>query len=262
MTSTVARNEWWEFWLNNVSASENRNFDLERLAKLVREAPGPSPWYYGQQPPFLSDVGLLSWKQLHRDGSVALVDTQGNCRLILSFYCYAMPIGGSRILVWYEAGEPPHPLVGIEVFLLEIADLTPLEKKTVEVRMPRAQGSKVIFNGVPVASVMVPASLKAGLNRFVFPVPFKTLAETLMLGDNASIRGASMTRSIYCLRPNDGDVEVLPQDWFNLGGFDFGYQWITKVVRDPHSGRICGGGIRLKSFILDESGRQVEQEFE
>jgi hypothetical protein len=245
-----------------VSASENRNFDLERLAKLIRQAPGPSPWYYGQQPPFPSDVGLLSWKQLHREGSVALVDTQGNYRLILSSYCYAMPISRSRILIWYEAGKPTQPLVGIEIFLLEIADLTPLEKTNAEARMPKAQGPKVIFNSGPVASVMVPASLKTGLNRFDFPMPFQTLAEILVLGNNASIPGTSIKRSIYCLRPNDGDVEVLPQDWFNLGDFDFGYQWITKVVRDPYSGRICGNGIRLKSFILDESGRQVEQEFE
>ena len=109
---------------------------------------------------------------------------------------------------------------------------------------------------------MVPAAVKAGLNRFVFPPPLKTLPEVLMLGDNASIAGTGMKRSIYCMRPNDGNIEVLPQDWFNLGNFDFGYQWITKVVRDPDSGRICGTGIRLKSFILDENGRQVEQEFD
>jgi hypothetical protein len=248
--------------LDDVSTSENRNFDLERLAKLIRQGPGPSPWYYGQQPPFPSDVGVLTWKQLHRQGSAALVDTQGNYRLVLSFYCYAMPIGRSRILIWYEAGEPPQPLVGIEIFLLEIADLTPLEKTTAEARIPRAQGAKVIHNGVAVASVMVPASLKAGLNRFVFPEPFTTLSEILVLADNASIGGAGMKRSIYSLRPNDAAIEVLPQDWFNLGDFDFGYQWITKVVRDPQSGRICGTGIRLKSFILDESGRRVEQEFD
>jgi hypothetical protein len=233
------------------------------LAELIRQAPGPSPWYYGPQRPFSSDVGLLSWKQLHREGSVALVDTQGNYRLILSFYCYALPIGRSHILIWYEAGKPPHPLVGIEILLLKISDLAPLEKR----RQPKPasrghKGPKVIFDGRPVASVMVPDSLKVGLNRFVFPAPFKTLPEILVLGDNASIPRTGMKRSIYCLRPNDGDIEVLPQDWFNLGDFDFGYQWITKVVRDPRSSRICGTGIRLKSFILDESGRTVEQEFE
>lgn len=244
-----------------MSASEKGTFDLESLRELIGQAPGPAPWYYGPQRVFSSDVGVLNWKQLPREGS-ALVDTQGNYRLILSFYCYAMPISRSRILIWYEAGEPPHPLAGIEILLLEISDLTPLEKTTAEARMPRAQGPKIIFNGRPVASVMVPAAVKAGLNRFVFPPPLKTLPEVLMLGDNASIAGTGMKRSIYCMRPNDGNIEVLPQDWFNLGNFDFGYQWITKVVRDPDSGRICGTGIRLKSFILDENGRQVEQEFD
>jgi hypothetical protein len=55
---------------------------------------------------------------------------------------------------------------------------------------------------------------------------------------------------------------VPPQDWFNSGDFDFGYQWITKVVRDSNSGKIVGTGIRLKNFILDESGRQIEKEFD
>jgi hypothetical protein len=247
-----------------VSPSENKGFDLKKLAKLITRAPGPSPWYYGQQPPFSSDVGLLSWKQLDREGSVALIDTQGNYRLILSFYCYAMSIGPNRILVWYEADKSPpwQPWIGIEIFLLEIADLAPLEKTIAEAPMPRAQGPRVIFNGGLIASIIVPASLQTGLNRFVFPLPFRALDEILVLGDNTSIPGTSMKRSIYCLRPKDGNIEVLPQDWFNQGDFDFGYQWITKVVRDPDSGRISGTGIRLKSFILDESGCQVEQEFE
>jgi hypothetical protein len=47
-----------------------------------------------------------------------------------------------------------------------------------------------------------------------------------------------------------------------FGDFDFGYQWITKVVRYSNSGRIVGTGIRLKNFILDESGRQIEKEFD
>lgn len=245
-----------------MSTLNDRTFDLKGLARAISQAPGPSPWYYGQQAPFPSDAGLLIWKQLPTEGSVALVDAQGDYRLVLGFYSYTMPVNRSRILVWYEAGEPPQPMAGVETFLLEIADFSPLEKKTAEARMPRALAPKLIFNGGLIASTTVPASLKPGVNRFVFPAPFETLPEILMLGNNSSIPGSTMKRAIYCLRPNERAIEVLPQDWFNLGDFDFGYQWITKVVRDPHSGRIAGTGIRLKSFILDESGRRVELEFD
>jgi hypothetical protein len=245
-----------------VSTSNDRVFDFKGLAKAVAQAPGPSPWYYRQKPPFSSDAGPLIWKQLPTEGSVGLVDEQGDYLLILGFYSYAMPLSQSRILVWYEAGEPPQPMVGIEMFLLEISEMSALEKRTAEARIPRPQAPKLTFNGGLAASVTIPASLKTGLNRFVFPAPFKTLPEIMVLGSNSSIPGTTMKRTIYCLRPNEGDIEVLPQDWFNLGDFDFGYQWITKVVRDPQSGRIVGTGIRLKSFILDESGRRVEQEFD
>ena len=247
-----------------MSTSGNRVLELTDVARAISQAPGPSPWYYSQQPPLSSDAGPLIWKQLptERSVGVGLVDAQGDYRLVLGYYSYAMPISRSRILVWYEAGEPPHPMIGIAASILEIADLSPLEKKTVEARRPRSHAPKLIFNGGQVASTTIPASLKTGLNRFVFPAAFKNLPETLMLGDNSSIPGTGMKRSIYCLRPNEEDIEVLPQDWFNLGNFDFGYQWITKVVRDPQSGRIVGTGIRLKSFVLDESGRQIEREFD
>jgi hypothetical protein len=98
--------------------------------------------------------------------------------------------------------------------------------------------------------------MNAGLNRFVFPTPFEILPEILVLGDNSSISGTSIKRTIYCLRPREGCIEVLPQDWFNSGDFDFGYQWITKVVRDSNSGRIVGTGIRLKtSFLMKAAGK-------
>jgi hypothetical protein len=86
----------------------------------------------------------------------------------------------------------------------------------------------------------------------------------LVLADNSLIikTDATVNRSIYCLRPDKNEVEVLPQDWFNHGEYDFGYQWITKVARDSHSGRIAGTGIRLRSFLLDDSGRRIAAEFD
>ena len=44
---------------------------------------------------------------------------------------------------------------------------------------------------------------------------------------------------------------------FNRGDFDFGYQWITRVARDPKSRHIVGDGIRITPFRLDASGRKL-----
>ena len=57
-------------------------------------------------------------------------------------------------------------------------------------------------------------------------------------------------------------IDVLPQDWFNYEEYDRGYQWITKVARDPVSDRIVGIGMRLRSFVLDESGGNIDAVFD
>jgi len=53
------------------------------------------------------------------------------------------------------------------------------------------------------------------------------------------------------------DWGVYPQDWFNHGNFDFGYQWLTRIARDTETGEITGDGIRIELFALDDSYRQL-----
>jgi hypothetical protein len=64
---------------------------------------------------------------------------------------------------------------------------------------------------------------------------------------------------LWIVRPGAGTIEVLPQDWFNDRSFDFGYQWITRIARDPQSGQLVGEGIRLRPFALDESGTRIKE---
>ncbi len=53
-------------------------------------------------------------------------------------------------------------------------------------------------------------------------------------------------------------VSVFPQDWWNRADLDFGYQWVTRVARDPKTGKIVGEGIRIQPFVLDSSCRELE----
>ena len=57
------------------------------------------------------------------------------------------------------------------------------------------------------------------------------------------------------LNPVQGTLQLYPQDWFNDAPIDFGYQWVTRVARDPKTGRIHGDGIRIDPFTLDMSMR-------
>jgi len=63
--------------------------------------------------------------------------------------------------------------------------------------------------------------------------------------------------SIYVWRPGSGRITVLPQDWFKAETMDLGYEWITRVDRDPQTSHIVGDGIRICSFELTDSGTQI-----
>jgi hypothetical protein len=60
---------------------------------------------------------------------------------------------------------------------------------------------------------------------------------------------------LYILKPRSGKVEVWPLDWWNNGDFDFGYEWITHVARDPATKNIVGAGVRIYPFMMDPRGQ-------
>jgi hypothetical protein len=62
--------------------------------------------------------------------------------------------------------------------------------------------------------------------------------------------------SILLLKPSDDKIFFYPQDWFNKSDADFGYQWITRAIKNTETGLIHGQGIRISNFILDETNRQ------
>ena len=86
--------------------------------------------------------------------------------------------------------------------------------------------------------------------------------ELLVLADSTANLAArdywmQMHLTIWIIRPRDRTVDVVPQDWFNQGNYDFAYQGVRRVARDSNSGRIVGEGVRLDAFVLDESNRRV-----
>lgn len=58
-------------------------------------------------------------------------------------------------------------------------------------------------------------------------------------------------------RPTVGKLRVVLLPWFNELDCDLGYQWITRLARNPHSGQIEGDGIRVNDFAIDDSGKLI-----
>jgi hypothetical protein len=59
--------------------------------------------------------------------------------------------------------------------------------------------------------------------------------------------------------PGSGKIDVLPQLWFTAQRLDLGYQWITKAVRDPRTGRIVCDGTRIAPFELNSDGTTIRR---
>jgi len=75
----------------------------------------------------------------------------------------------------------------------------------------------------------------------------------LLLAEGSAPREAAT--SIYVWHPGAGSIDVIPLSWFREGTNDLGYEWITRVMRDPTTGHILGDGIRIAPFELDAEGR-------
>lgn len=231
--------------------------------------PGPSPWYLSSPAAQIHAAdGAWTWINDPKLGGVChLFSPRDQPVLTVDFYCYVQQLPGDRLLIWHEEGRQPpdanlNPMVVFD--LLTLAALLPAQSAESAGAELKANRQRLRYEGgLPIRYELV-SSIDAGMHEIVPPPEFAELSETLVLADFGPSRVSSnfsdrMSRAIFSFNFPDRQLEVIPQDWFNGGGYDFGYQWITRVDRDPTTGRIVGEGIRLGSFRLDSSGRQIEK---
>ena len=111
----------------------------------------------------------------------------------------------------------------------------------------------------PLAEMEISSRLAAGKHPVEVPPEFRGMDELLLVGAYPATSKDDAACAILVLHPGAGEVAVLPQTWFTANKFDVGYQWITRVTRDPATGRIIGGGIRIRDFELTEDGMGLER---
>jgi hypothetical protein len=112
----------------------------------------------------------------------------------------------------------------------------------------------------PFAEVAVPTNVVDRWEEIAFPEELRRIEELLILCYSSAIEhqpGADRNNlALMVTRPREGRYRLYPQDWFNGGGYDYGYQGVTRVARDSDSGRIHGDGFRIAPFVLDKSLRR------
>lgn len=238
--------------------------------RILFNAPGPSPWYLLKSSAIRTTRGQFHWEGCAEDKDLCeltrLVSPSRDTVLLLGFYFYVKALGDGKILVWHEKTTTCRDIMGgaeIAFYMLDLYQLCGFKDFRKAATRLTEQKQKILFENGLITEFTFLNSVDEGIYPLDLPEEFARLNEVLVLADYRPRKEEDnpcdkMHRAIFAFNFQDAQAEVIPQDWFNNGNYDFGYQWITRVIRHPGSNRIIGEGIRLGIFVLDETGKQID----
>jgi hypothetical protein len=230
---------------------------------IPTNTPGPSPWYLREG---ASPVSRFRWRKAgDRDPAAGktLLDGQSGVVAILNFHNYVLPLDNDTLLVWHQRHTNTGPTEPVVMTILQPALLPPLAGRIdAALHRMKEQDLPILFEGQPQAEVRLDtdAAARTGIE---FPAPLQALDELLVLCGssyaNPSPTWEHSNLALMVARPREGSIALYPQEWFNSGGLDYGYQWVTRVARDPATAYIHGDGIRISPFVLDDTLRRLRR---
>ncbi len=220
----------------------------------LNNAVGPAPWYWKTFPSIQgSQKNKYGWNYHGSRGkhaylvSLSCPGDSENIKLVVNTYTRAFFVPPHYVGLWFM------DKTNIKILCFD-PDKMPsfiLEELPEDFRR-----SKEAFYslGTPVCSVGIPRSLQEGEHELRFPVPLQLLEEIFLVIPYAQGQAAYANFAIY---PQNGKVMVMPQKWFTKESFDLGYEWITRITRDPQTGILYGDGVRIGIFELTPDGCQI-----
>ncbi len=244
------------------------NSAYSNYKEVIARAAGPSPWYLLSSGPKLkSRYGDLTWKQAGETGflvgKVLLATPEDKALAVFQMHCHVQALDQTHFLVWLpeEVSDDNIPVIKLLIFNADELEVIPDIESACQ--KMNENNTRVSYLNGKTSCLSISRELDDGKHEVVFPAQFKDLGELLMLahstaGGKTSNFTDQMNLALYVIIPEQNTVTVIPQDWFNKGRFDFGYQWPTRVARDPLTGKIFGEGIHLGFYVLDDSGREIE----
>lgn len=190
-------------------------------------------------------------------GITTVIDEEDHVILLLDFQCYARFLDNGRALLWWADDDKDAKSIVFTDF--KFSDLTSIPDPAEAARVMRNNKAKV-FGLDSSKFKSFTCFREAGQYQIDSPSDWAEFEETLVLADHAPGSNGydKMHRAVFVFDWISKKITVLPQDWFNNGNYDFGYQWIARVARKT-SGVIIGEGVRLGAFELDESGRNLKR---
>lgn len=232
--------------------------EKQRLQQILGKATGPAPWYWKTFPSLRTGETEFEWVHHGEDGALAYLVTlyrvgqRSEPLLALNTYCTPFALGEGRLGIWCPEGRGMLRLVAFDVDQLKpfvVDEIVGWFKQSTE---------RIFSKTEPVEEFEFSAGFPQGTQALTVPEAFHPIPELLMVAARKALAKEDPACAVFVLYPQAGLVEVLPQRWFNRGGYDVGQQWITRVVRDPVSHRIIGDGFRMPPFRLSENGLDLD----
>ena len=187
---------------------------------------------------------------------MCLVSAESDSLAVLGFGCYVQQLPSGKVILWHhersDAVDAKLTNPQIRFVALDPTQLTPIADLKMACESLGARHDGVYLPSGVVAETRVSAALSAGSYNHAFPDVMREAAELLVLAVPELDQLA-----LYVINPAHGRIEVYPQDWFNQAQLDYAYQWVTRVAREPTTGRIQGEGIRIDPFVLDATHRRL-----
>ncbi|HBF34869.1 TPA: hypothetical protein DDW35_09950 [Candidatus Sumerlaeota bacterium] len=241
---------------------------LFRRDSLFKQTPCLAPWYFSPSNPHLvRNDADMRWNYVEKVhdahvGVMALLDQNDVCYGFAGIYtCIFAHPQSEKFLVWnykYCHGDSP----GMLLSLYETSALRPIENpENAAFALQVNKETSHCFNAVPADFFVLTLDPSLTEQEIVFPEPFKCFPDFCIVTNIPGLypHDNSQTKdtAIILLSPETDKLYLYPQDWFNQSeAIDFGYQWITRAVKNPQTGLIHAQGIRLRDFVLDKTGRQ------
>jgi len=232
-----------------------------RQQQLIDKAIGPAPWYWESFPePTGASGRRYIWTYHREQGPIGYLVTLSprqdpqSTVLALNTYARAFLVPPHGVGIWCPEYSPSGGGSYLRVMCFDPDQLPPFPLTEVAGWFKQSS-DRVYSKAAPLAEFEIPI-LAAGRHRIEVPPRFHGIEGEMFLIHSSTGHKEAM-QDILVLSPSSGELEVLPQNWLSGDKYDHGYQWITRVTRDPVSGRLIGDGIRIGRFELTEDGRQL-----
>jgi hypothetical protein len=179
--------------------------------------------------------------------------------LALNTYCRAFSISDTHLGIWCP--EAPSVFPGtpyIRLLCFDPEQLQPFPLETVAGWFKQST-DRIYAATPPIAEFDLSSELAPGDHAIDLPAEFRGGGELLIISPLRALAKTDPSCAILVLDTSAGRLRVLPQRWFTAAKFDTGYQWITRVARDPVTHRLVGEGMRIQRFELTEDGCDLQR---